>query len=157
VIFMEPIGRVENKIFKRRCLRKCKETISKIRLESKYTEGLDGIEKYSHIEVIFWMHKVPCEERKRLKVPYVIKGKKIEAGIFSTRVQFRENPMGITLVELVKREENVLMVRGLEAMNRTPVLDIKPYTRHPFNQLFFDTKIRFAPWANKRPAYNMGR
>lgn len=155
MIFMESVGRVENKILTRKCLRKCKETVSKIRLEPKYTGGLEGIERYSHVYIIFWMHKVPQEERKRLRVPYVIGGNRLEAGIFSTRVQFRQNPIGITLVELLERDENVLVVRGLEAMNKTPVLDIKPFTRHPISHVFFDTKIRFAPWANKRPAYNM--
>lgn len=153
MIIIEPIGRIENKIFGRVCPKECKSIVSRIRLETRLTDALEGIEKYSHIYVIFWMHKVPAEERKRYTVPYFINGEKIEAGIFSTRVQFRPNPIGITLVELIKREENILFVKGLEAMNRTPVIDIKPFTRHPIQHIFFDTRVRFAPWANKRPAY----
>ena len=155
MILVKKIGEVENEIFERTCLRKCGEIISKIRLDEKYAGGLAGIEKYSHIYIIFWMHKVPAKDRRRQKVPYVIKGESMDAGIFSTRVQFRSNPIGITLVELIKREGNILFVKGLEAMNGTPVIDIKPFTRRPLRQTFFEIKVRFAPWANKRPAYNM--
>lgn len=156
MIILRPIGKVENEIFGRKCLGKCEGILSKVRLHSRHTKGLEGIEKYSHVYIIFWMHKVSRKERKRLIVPYVIGGENIEAGIFSTRVQFRENPIGITLVELVERKGNVLYVKGLEAMDGTPVIDIKPFTRrHPLKQIFFDIKVRIAPWANKRPAYNM--
>ena len=48
-------------------------------------------------------------------------------GIFATRAPIRPNPIGLTLVELVRREENVLLVKGLDALDSTPVLDIKPY------------------------------
>jgi len=48
-------------------------------------------------------------------------------GIFATRAPVRPNPIGLTLVDLVKREGNVLVVKGLDALDGTPVLDIKPY------------------------------
>ena len=51
-------------------------------------------------------------------------------GIFATRAPIRPNPVGLTLVELVRREGNVLLIKGLDALRGTPVLDIKPYTGH---------------------------
>ena len=57
--------------------------------------------------------------RGRIDLPFV--------GVFATRTNLRPNPIGLTLVELVKVESNVLIVRGLDAFNGTPVLDIKPY------------------------------
>jgi len=48
-------------------------------------------------------------------------------GVFATRTNLRPNPIGLTLCELVKVEDNVLTVRGLDAYNDTPVLDVKPY------------------------------
>ena len=71
------------------------------------------------------MHKISRTEGKlvhprgRAELPPV--------GIFATRTPIHPNPIGLTLVELVKREENVLCVRGLDAFDGTPVLDIKPY------------------------------
>ena len=48
-------------------------------------------------------------------------------GVFATRSMFRPNPIGLTIVELIKVEKNKLTVRGLDAFNLTPVIDIKPY------------------------------
>ncbi len=155
MIEINPIGRVENSIYKRTCLRKCREIVSAIVLDPEHAGRLEGIEKYSHIEIIFWMHKVPAKERRRKKVPYVVGGKKVKAGVFSTRVQFRPNPIGITLVELVEKKDNFLLVKGLEAMSGTPVLDIKPFTRHPLSMYSPRGLLKVAPWANKRPSYHL--
>ena len=48
-------------------------------------------------------------------------------GVFATRSPHRPNPIGLTLVELVKRKRNILTVKGLDAINGTPILDLKPY------------------------------
>jgi tRNA-Thr(GGU) m(6)t(6)A37 methyltransferase TsaA len=56
--------------------------------------------------------------KSRLDLPLV--------GVFSTRTQYRPNPIGLTLVQLLKRRKNTLEVRGLDAINGTPVLDVKP-------------------------------
>jgi len=90
---------------------------------------LNGIEDFSHIFVISWLHRILNIEkidlmvhlRGRVELPLV--------GIFATRAPIRPNPIGLTLVELLKREANVLWVKGLDVFNETPVLDIKPYDK----------------------------
>jgi len=104
-----------------------KSLVSKIMLKKDLAKALDGVEEFSHVFIIYWMHKISNAERRsvhsegRAEMPPV--------GVFACRGPVRPNPIGLTLVELVKREENVLWVRGLDALDKTPVLDIKPYGR----------------------------
>jgi len=101
--------------------------VSKIVLRKGLNKALDGIEDFSHIFVVFYMHHVPEKETKALKVHPRGRMDLPLVGVFATRTAFRPNPVGLTLVELLKREENILVVKGLDAFDRTPVLDIKPY------------------------------
>ncbi|MHA2379590.1 MAG: tRNA (N6-threonylcarbamoyladenosine(37)-N6)-methyltransferase TrmO [Candidatus Thorarchaeota archaeon] len=98
--------------------------VSKIVFEKEMTPGLDGIEDFSHIFVIFWLHQVSASE-KTLVHPGGPQDQSV--GVFATRAPIHPNPIGLTVVELVKRVENTLWVRGLDALDGTPVLDIKPY------------------------------
>src|SRR4030042_4538521 len=102
-----------------------RELTSRIVIGREYSRGLDGIEEWSHLYVIFWMHKVMNE--KKTLVCAGDGGEMPTVGIFATRAPIRPNPVGLTLVELVGREGNVLVVKGLDALDGTPVLDIKPY------------------------------
>ncbi len=102
-----------------------RELVSNIVIEKEYAAGLDGIEDWSHLYVIFWMHKI-LDEKKTLVCPRS-EPDMPSVGIFATRAPIRPNPIGLTLVELVRREGNVLVVKGLDALSGTPVLDIKPY------------------------------
>ena len=86
-------------------------------------EGLKDIEGYSHLFILWIFHKVqgydltgtpPTDNRPH--------------GVFSTRSPRRPNPIGLTVVELLKREGPVLHLRGIDMLDGTPVLDIKPYT-----------------------------
>jgi tRNA-Thr(GGU) m(6)t(6)A37 methyltransferase TsaA len=111
-------------------IKSLKETIdgvSEILLYQKMTSFLDGIEDYSHIIVVYWGHMVPDEGRKILKVhPAGLKDYP-KQGIASTCSPARPNPVLIVVVKLLKREENRLLVEGLDAINGSPVVDIKPY------------------------------
>ncbi|RLF15743.1 MAG: tRNA (N6-threonylcarbamoyladenosine(37)-N6)-methyltransferase TrmO [Thermoprotei archaeon] len=101
-----------------------------------YEEALTGIEGFSHIMVIFYMHKVTDEQRKVLKArPRRLAercGISYEelplVGVFCLDSPHRPNPIGLTIVELLERRDRVLRVRGLDAYDGTPILDIKPYT-----------------------------
>lgn len=100
--------------------------VGEIEIYKEYAEGLSDIEGCSHIIVIFWLHKA---EFTTLKVrPY--HHPEGLRGVFATRSPNRPNPLGMTVVELVKRKENVLTVRGIDMIDGTPILDIKPYTKH---------------------------
>ncbi|MFP3984726.1 MAG: tRNA (N6-threonylcarbamoyladenosine(37)-N6)-methyltransferase TrmO [Candidatus Bathyarchaeia archaeon] len=106
---------------------KDKNLISKIVLRGELAEALDGIEDYSHIFVIFWLHKVSDGEKLIMKVHPQAKLELPLTGIFATRTPNRPNPVGLTLVRLLKRDGETLWVKGLDAFDGTPVLDIKPY------------------------------
>jgi tRNA-Thr(GGU) m(6)t(6)A37 methyltransferase TsaA len=118
--------------------------VSKIVLKNKFARGLDGIEEWSHVYVIFWMHKISDKEKKLIHP-----GGGRNLGIFATRAPVRPNPIGLTLVELVKREGNVLWVRGLDALDDTPVLDIKPYPDWESGHPIVVEKFRIPKWLSK--------
>ena len=106
---------------------KDKDKVSKIILHKDLTEALEGIKDFSHLFVIFWMHGISTEERKITKVHPRGRSDMPLLGVFATRSPDRPNPIGLTLVELLKIEKNILTVRGLDALNGTPILDIKPF------------------------------
>jgi tRNA-Thr(GGU) m(6)t(6)A37 methyltransferase TsaA len=106
---------------------KDKNRISQIVIHSELAEALEGVDGFSHLIVLFWLHKILDEQRKTLKVHPRGRKDLPLLGVFATRAMYRPNPVGLTLVELVKVEGNVLTVRGLDAFDGTPVLDIKPF------------------------------
>jgi len=106
---------------------KDKSLVSRIVFQKKFTKALDGVEEFSHVFVIFWLHNILNTRKTVLKVHPHGRAELPFVGIFATRAPVRPNPVGLTLVELVKCEGNVLWVKGLDALNGTPVLDIKPY------------------------------
>jgi len=98
------------------------EEISQIELFKQFEEGLKDIEGFSHIIVIFWFHKSQGYHML-VKTPW----DDVLHGLFATRSPHRPCPIGLTIAELISREENILKVKGLDAIDGTPVLDIKPY------------------------------
>lgn len=124
-IEMKPIGYVRRASKEEDV--KDRSLISRIVIRKDLVEALEGIEDFSHIFIFFWMHQIPKEEIKILKVHPRGRTDLPLLGIFATRTAFRPNPIGLTLVELLERKNNVLVVKGLDALDGTPVLDIKPY------------------------------
>jgi tRNA-Thr(GGU) m(6)t(6)A37 methyltransferase TsaA len=106
---------------------KDKTRLSQIVLNNKLTEALEGVTGFSHLFVLFWLHEISSKQRKMLKVHPRGRRDLPLLGVLATRTNLRPNPIGLTLVELVKVEGNVLTVRGLDAFDGTPVLDIKPF------------------------------
>jgi tRNA-Thr(GGU) m(6)t(6)A37 methyltransferase TsaA len=101
-------------------------TLSRIEIDPRWTEGLVGLEGYSHISVLCHLHLVQGQEpvmqiraQRHPDMPLV--------GFFCTRTPLRPNPISLTVVELVERVENTLHVRNLDMYDGTAVLDIKPY------------------------------
>ncbi|MEM4297116.1 MAG: tRNA (N6-threonylcarbamoyladenosine(37)-N6)-methyltransferase TrmO [Nitrososphaerota archaeon] len=125
-IVMKPIGYVKTEAGEEELRRRRKDIVSEIYIDEEFVEGLEGIEEYSHLFVIFWMHKVPKEEKK-LKVHPRGREDLPLVGIFATRGRSRPNPIGLAVVELLERDRERLKVRALDAIDGTPVLDIKPY------------------------------
>ena len=115
---------------------------SKIIINEEYKECLDGIEDFSHIVVFFWTHKIPEKARQIKKVhPAGMKKMPIK-GIFATRSPVRPNPVCKTTVKLIERKDGILIVEGLDAIDNTPVIDIKPHIP------FYDSplNIKLADW-----------
>jgi tRNA-Thr(GGU) m(6)t(6)A37 methyltransferase TsaA len=104
-----------------------KDVVSEIIIDSELAEALDGLEDFSHIIVLYWMHQLTPGRKLPLKVHPMGNEALPLTGRFATRSPSRPNPIGQATVELLERRGNVLRVKGLDAINGTPVIDIKPY------------------------------
>ncbi len=100
--------------------------VSEIVIDSSLTEALDGLEEFSHIVVLYWMHRGAAGEMKLKIHPRGNKELPL-TGLFATRTPNRPNRIGETTVRLLQRRGNILRVEGLDALDGTPVIDIKPY------------------------------
>ena len=127
-INLVPIGRVTNGIEYPTDV-KWENIISEVVIAPHLVEALDGIDGFSHIVIIFYLHQVDEDRRSLLKVHPESKEELPLVGVFASRSPARPNPIGVTVVKLLERLENVLKVLGLDAYDGTPVLDIKPYLR----------------------------
>lgn len=107
--------------------RKTDTEVSEIVIRKDLEDILTGIEEYSHLVVLYWAHAVPAERRSLTRVHPMGRKDFPEVGIFSTCSPARPNPVLTTVVRLVQRQGNVLRVTGLDAINDSPVIDIKPY------------------------------
>jgi formylmethanofuran dehydrogenase subunit E len=93
-----------------------------IEIFEDYKTGLRDIEGFSHLIILYWMHlskhfdllaQTPWDTKKH--------------GLFSTRSPHRPNPIGLSVVRFIKKNDNILTIKGIDAIDNTPVLDIKPY------------------------------
>ena len=96
--------------------------ISRIEVFRDFDEGLQDIDGFSHIVVIYWFHKSQGYHLM-VKTPW----DDVPHGLFTTRSPRRPCPLALAVVELVARERNILKVSGLDAIDGSPLLDIKPY------------------------------
>ncbi|MBI5034954.1 MAG: tRNA (N6-threonylcarbamoyladenosine(37)-N6)-methyltransferase TrmO [Chloroflexi bacterium] len=143
VIQFQSIGIVRNGILEAHRDTHWDEIESEISVDEKWRDALDGIAEFSHIWVIFHIDRVPAPTT--LRIQPIKQADLPVVGIFSTRSPQRPNPIGIRAVELLAVRENILRVRGLDALDGTPVLDLKPYiARHDAIQ---DSRV--AAWAKK--------
>lgn len=126
IITMRAIGTVRNERYDR-ADEGWGRIESRLELAPEFAEGLDGLEQWSHALIVFWMHRDPGEEpnairrrpRQRADMPLL--------GVFAQRGRVRPNVIGVTAVRIVRVEPGVLTVRGLDALDGTPLLDVKPY------------------------------
>ncbi|MGB9133215.1 MAG: tRNA (N6-threonylcarbamoyladenosine(37)-N6)-methyltransferase TrmO [Methanosarcina sp.] len=124
IIEMTPIGYVENDYLEPVYDEEIYQKVSKIVLKEELTEGLFRIDDFEKLYILFYFSKSKGYElihRRRYDGEM--------SGVFASRSPYRPNRIGFTIVELLKVEENVLYVKGLDAINGTPVLDIKPYIK----------------------------
>jgi tRNA-Thr(GGU) m(6)t(6)A37 methyltransferase TsaA len=124
-ICLEPVGLVKTEAVGKEV--RDKNVISRIVFRKELTEALEGVEDFSHLFVLFWLHEMSDEDRKVMKVHPRGRSDMPLLGIFATRTPHRPNPIGLTRVKLLKVEGNVATIQGLDAFDGTPVLDIKPF------------------------------
>ncbi|MFO8102318.1 MAG: tRNA (N6-threonylcarbamoyladenosine(37)-N6)-methyltransferase TrmO [Dehalococcoidia bacterium] len=140
-ITIRPVGLVKNGI-NERMRHGWGEVESELIIDPELTELLDGLQNFSHIVVIYWMHKsagtYPAKVHPRgiSEAPLT--------GVFATRSPRRPNAIGVTTVELLECNENKLRVRGLDAVHGTPIIDIKPYLPGDFVQ-----NVRYPEWISR--------
>ena len=88
---------------------------------------LDGVEEFSHLLVLYWADRIPPEERSRTRVHPRGREDLPLVGIFATRSPVRPNTICATMVRLLERKGNRLTVEGLDALDGSPLVDIKPF------------------------------
>jgi len=132
-IVLKPIGYVRTSLSDDEVRRRPGGVEAEVEVLKEFEEGLEGIEGFSHIIVVFYMHKAhgveaPLKQRPRRLLSYGITLEELPlVGVFCLDSPHRPNPIGLTVVELLERRGRVLRVRGLDAFDGTPVLDLKPY------------------------------
>lgn len=118
------------------------KVISKLEVEAEYAGGLKGLEDYSHVTILYWLSLADS-----CTITHVPQGRRDvpEVGIFACRCPTRPNPIGISTAELLGIDGNVLTVKGLDALDGTPIIDIKPYTP----QYDLRGEVRVPKWVNR--------
>ncbi len=141
-ITLTPIARVENGEHdaRRQDWRRVRSTI---RLRDGLGEALLGLEGYTHVIVIGWLHEIPEELRGRLRA-YPAGDERLPLqGALALRGGARPNPLSFTVCKLLRVEGHTLEVEGLDLVDGTPVLDVKPYI--PFYDA--EPKAKIPKWA----------
>ena len=140
-IKLKPIGFAENQ--EKKHFGGWDAIVTDLVIDKEYQDALKGLEDYSHLIIIYWMHDIKtCDIRH---VPQGKVGEVPEVGIFACRCPQRPNPIGVSTVEILGIRDNVVTVKGLDVIKDTPILDIKPYT--PQYDSVSDAKV--PDWINK--------
>ncbi len=134
-ICFEPIGYVRTDLTDDEVRRAERPFTSYIIIYDRYADGLSGLEGYSHIIVISYLHKLRDFERGVLRVRprrlmrYGLKYEELpEVGVFAVDSPARPNPIGLSIARVLRIDGSVITVTGLDLFSGTPVLDIKPYS-----------------------------
>ena len=106
---------------------KQEEDISTIIIDPKFCKGLYQLDMYKQIIVLYWFHQRDNNNHRNvLRVVPRRHGETEERGVFASRSPSRPNPIGLTQVEMISLNECTLAVKGLDAFEGSPILDIKP-------------------------------
>lgn len=100
-----------------------KNCLGRAELLPEFAEGLADIEGFSHVYLIYHLHRASAAQL-RVK-PFL---QDVEHGVFATRAPCRPNPIGLSLVRLIRHEGNILHLAGVDILDGTPLLDLKPYS-----------------------------
>jgi len=95
-----------------------------IEFKTEFVDGLKDLDGFSHVYLIYYFHKV---KKHKLKVVPFNDKTDTKRGVFSTRTPMHPNSIGLSVVELVSVKDNIVTIKGIDILNGTPLLDIKPY------------------------------
>jgi tRNA-Thr(GGU) m(6)t(6)A37 methyltransferase TsaA len=123
---LTPIGVVRNRVHRPR-IDGWDKVESEIRVEDGYVDGLSGLGGFSHVIVLTWLHLAAAESREAPAIHPNGDTRLPRIGVFALRVAGRPNPIGLSVVELLEVGGGTLRVRGLDAIDGTAVIDVKPY------------------------------
>ena len=117
-----------------------KEIEGTIEIFPEYVEGLSDLDGFSHIQLLFYFH---LSKKFKLKVkPYMDDHSR---GVFATRAPSRPNSIGLSIVNLIKIEGNILYIKNMDMIEGTPLLDIKPYVSK-----FDDANVKKIGWLENK-------
>jgi len=101
---------------------------ARITIFPDFCPGLEGLENFSHLIILYWLHhRDSVEERRTLRVVPRRHAGAPQVGVFASRSPSRPNPIGLCVVQLRRVENCALLVKGLDAVEGSPIVDIKPY------------------------------
>ena len=140
---LEPIAMVKNDV-KEMGRRDWDKVVSQLIVRPDFADALEGLKEFSHLIVLFWFHLSPAGENAAHKTHPQMRPDMPLVGVFATRSPVRPNPLGMAVVKLQGHIKNVLIVTGLDALDGTPILDIKPYL--PGDSV---AKIKVPDWVHK--------
>jgi tRNA-Thr(GGU) m(6)t(6)A37 methyltransferase TsaA len=120
-------------------------TVSELVIDPEFEGILDGIEDFSHALVLYWAHFVGPEGRSLTKVHPMGRKDLPLVGLFATCSPARPNPICVSAVRILERRGLTLRVEGLDAVDGSPVVDIKPYL--PF--YYSIENVKLSDWMNR--------
>jgi tRNA-Thr(GGU) m(6)t(6)A37 methyltransferase TsaA len=98
----------------------------RVELLPQYVQGLDQLDSFKYIYLIFYCDRAPSSVSLTVPQP---RARSHQVGLFACRSPYRPNPIGLSIVRLKKIEGNVIYTSGVDALDGTPLLDIKPYLK----------------------------
>lgn len=123
----------------------------RILIDPAYREGLIQLDLFSHVMVFWWADKTDTPELRKIVATELPYAKGQPAGVFACRSEYRPNPIALTTTAIleVNQEKGYVLVPWLDAVDGTPVLDLKPYL--PSSERIRD--VRVAPWMADWPVW----
>lgn len=124
------------------------DELSRVLIFPKFCVGLLGLNNFSHVVVLYWFHlRANEKERSTLQVVPRRHPGAPQVGVFASRSPSRPNPIGLCVVELTKIEDCTLFVKGLDAVEGSPIIDIKPYI--PRADSIYEARV--PEWTSRGP------
>ena len=123
----------------------------RLELYDKYRDGLKNLEQFSHVQVIWWADRNDNDKGRECLVTELPYAKGEDAGVFACRSEFRPNPVGITVCPIlsVDQESGVVHLAYIDALDSTPIIDLKPYI--PVSDRVRDVSVPH--WFSKWPEW----